>query len=399
MTDNRLSKRAQQGFSSAVRDLMARAVSADVLSLAGGRPAVESVPVDRVRSALDDAASELGAASLQYSMTEGVDSLRAVVTERMTAAIERDIAYRELTVTSGSQQGLDLAARVLIDPGDVVLIDDPAYLGALLSLRPYEPRLVGVPLDGDGLRTDIVEDHLRNGLRPKICYHNANFHNPSGSVTSTERRRHLAELADRYGFLVVEDDAYGELWFDEPPPPPIARYSTEVLHLGTSSKMLAPGLRVAWAVGPADVVGAMATAKHGVDLQTGTLVQHAVARLMADTAWLDGHLAKIRRIYAERGRKLAAAMASQLPGVTVEAPKGGMYLWFAAGAGEPPVSSIPLLGAALDRGMAFVPGPEFVVDQPADEWLRLSFATLPVEHFDEAAARLGQAVVDLRTGG
>jgi 2-aminoadipate transaminase len=120
---------------------------------------------------------------------------------------------------------------------------------------------------------------------------------------------------------------------------------------------------------------------------------------MADTAWLDGHLAKIRRIYAERGRKLAAAMASQLPGVTVEAPKGGMYLWFAAGAGEPPVSSIPLLGAALDRGMAFVPGPEFVVDQPADEWLRLSFATLPVEHFDEAAARLGQAVVDLRTGG
>lgn len=396
MTDNRLSKRAQGGFSSAVRDLMSRAVHADVLSLAGGRPAVESFPVDRIRAALDDTAAELGAAALQYCMTEGVDSLRAVVTERMTAAIEREIPYGELLITSGSQQGLDLAARVLVDPGDTVLIDDPAYLGALLSLRPYEPHLVGIPLDGDGLRTDIVEDHLRRGMRPKLCYHNANFHNPTGSVTSTERRRHLAELAERYGFLVVEDDAYGELWFDAPPPPPIARYSPEVLHLGTSSKMLAPGLRVAWAVGPADVVGAMSTAKHGVDLQSGTLVQHAVARLMADTAWLDEHLTSIRRIYAERGRKLAAAMASQLPGVTVEAPKGGMYLWFAAGAGEPLVSSLPLLGAALDRGMAFVPGPEFAVDQPFDEWLRLSFATLPVEHFDEAAARLGQAVVDLR---
>lgn len=397
MTDNRLSKRAQGGFSSAVRDLMSRAVSADVLSLAGGRPAVESFPVDRVRAALDDTLVELGAAALQYCMTEGVDSMRAVVTERMTAALDRDIAYRELLITSGSQQGLDLAARVLIDPGDTVLIDDPAYLGALLSLRPYEPHLVGIPLDADGLRTDVVEDHLRAGLRPKLCYHNANFHNPSGSVTSPERRRHLAELAERYGFLVVEDDAYGELWFDEPPPAPIARYSPEVLHLGTSSKMLAPGLRVAWAVGPADVVGAMSTAKHGVDLQTGTLVQHAVARLMTDP-WIEGHLASIRQIYAERGRKLAAAMASQLPGVTVEAPKGGMYLWFAAGAGEPPVASLPLLGAALDEGMAFVPGPEFVVDQPADEWLRLSFATLPVEHFDEAAARLGRAVKHLRTG-
>jgi 2-aminoadipate transaminase len=391
----RLSTRARRARSSVIRDLLAHAERPDVLSLAGGLPAPDTFPMARVGAELAAVLADLGPAALQYARTEGVDPLRAAVAERASEAWGRAVGVEAVLVTSGSQQGLDLVGRVLLDPGDVVVIDDPGYLGAVMALRSHDARLVGIPVDADGLRTDVLEDRLRAGLRPRLSYTNATFQNPTGAVLAPARRAHLAELAERYDFLVVEDDPYGELWFDGPPPAPVAAGSDRVVALGTGSKLLAPGLRVAWAVGPPAVVAAMTVAKQSVDLQTGTLAQHVVARLLADRRFLDAHLDLLRATYRDRAHALSGALAQHLPDVAIGAPRGGMFLWAAVGEpsrpGAPAVDTADLLAAGLPLGVAVVPGFAFAVDRPADTWARLSFATVAVDRFPEAARRLAAA--------
>jgi 2-aminoadipate transaminase len=397
----RLSERARRARSSVIRDLLAHAERPGVLSLAGGLPAPDAFPVERVGAEVAAVLAELGPTALQYCRTEGVDPLRAVVAQRTAQAWDRAVGVEEVLVTSGSQQGLDLVGRILVDPGDVVVIDDPGYLGAVMALRAHDARLVGVPVDADGLRTDVLEDRLRAGLRPRLCYTNPNFQNPTGAVMAPDRRTHLAALAERYDFLVVEDDPYGDLWFDGPPPAPIAAVSDRVVALGTGSKLLAPGLRVAWAVGPPAVLAAMAVAKQSVDLQSGTLAQHVVARLLADRGFLAGHLERLRATYRDRAHALVAGLTTHLPDVDVAAPRGGMFLWAPVGQpthpGQGPIDSADLLAAGLPLGVAVVPGSAFAVDRPADSWARLSFATVAVADFPEAARRLAAARAALTT--
>jgi 2-aminoadipate transaminase len=328
-------------------------------------------------------------AALQYGPTEGDDELRALAAARLGAAVAADVL-----VTTGSQQGLDLVARALVDPGDVVVVEAPSYLGALQALRTCEPAFVDVPLDRDGLCTDVLEERLVAGLRPKLLYTVPNFQNPSGTTLALGRRVHLAALADRYGFVVVEDDPYGVLRFRGDPLPPIRSFGENVVSLGTASKLLAPGLRVGWLAAPAWLLGPLVRLKQAADLHTSTLAQRIVADVLADAPFLAAHVEHVGALYRERCDALVDAVDGL---VDVVRPDGGMFLWGRMHDGD--LDTTALLAIAVERGVAFVPGPAFHVAGQGTDALRLSFSTLTPAELREAATRLGDAVADVATGG
>ncbi|CAN5135778.1 hypothetical protein BH20ACT3_BH20ACT3_04730 [soil metagenome] len=240
-----LSKRASGATSSTIRDILVHADAPDVISLAGGIPSPSSFPMDALRSAAM-AALAAGPRAVQYGRTDGDPACRAALVSWTDVPVDPD----DLVVTTGSQQGIDLVARVLVDPGDAVVVGDPDYLGALQALRSNDARLVAVPVDRDGLRTDVLAERLADGLRPKLVYVVTNFHNPTGASLAAPRRRQLVELAEYHGFLILEDDPYGELHYDAPPPPPVGPGIEQVVRLRSVSKTVAPGLRLGWMTGP-----------------------------------------------------------------------------------------------------------------------------------------------------
>jgi len=378
-----LARRARNARSSVIRDLLRLVEQPGVLSLAGGLPAADCFPVERLRVAADRALAAvgvLGTQALQYGPTEGDGELRDLVAAR--AGVESS----SVLITAGSQQALDLLARALIDPGDVVVVERPAYLGALQALRTCEPELVGIESDADGMRTDRLADRLEGGLRPKVVYVVPNFQNPTGAVMAVERRRQLAELADRFGFVVIEDDPYGELRFEGEALPPVASFGERVVRLGTVSKVLAPGLRVGWAIAPAALVGPLVRLKQAADLHTSSLSQRVALDAWGDDAFMAEHLTLLRRVYADRAAALLAALP---PALKADAPRGGLFLWARAVGLD---DSTALLPVAVEQGVAFVPGSAFDLDDRPGPWLRLSFSVLDPEQLGLAADRLGAAL-------
>ena len=277
-----LSTRARSGHSSAIRDLLRLTEQPGILSLAGGLPTAESFPTDELRGAaarILDASGPYGPQALQYGRTEGVTELRELV------AAQSGVPAETVVVTTGSQQALDLIARCTIDPGDVVVVESPTYVGALQAIRAFQPAFEPVPGDLAGLDTIELERRLVAGLRPTLCYVVSNFANPTGATMSLERREHLLRLAQRYGFLVLEDDPYGDLRFRGRPVPSIRSLpgaAEHVASLRTVSKTLAPGLRLGWAALPTWLTDAVVVAKQGVDLHTSTLSQLLALDLLSD---------------------------------------------------------------------------------------------------------------------
>ena len=263
-------------------------------------------------------------------------------------AARRPIRPADVVVTSGSQQALDLVARALLDPGDAVVVEDPAYVGALQVFQAAGAELTGVPLDADGMRVDVLADRLAAGLRPRLVHTVSSFHNPRGVTLAPDRRRALAALADRYGFLVVEDDPYGLLAFDGAPAQPVAAYGDRVLRLGSASKIVAPALRVGWLTGPAAVIAAVERLKQGTDLCGSSLTQAIAAELLADAGWLDAHLTTHPRGHGGAGRAFTAAVADLLPDVACTTPTGGMFCWLEFPPGD--VDTTELLPAGARRG-------------------------------------------------
>ncbi len=379
-----LSGRAAGATSSVIRDLLRLVDRPGVLSLAGGLPAPEGFPVERIRLAADRALARggrYGVTALQYGPTEGDDELRDLAAARLGAPAG------EVLITTGSQQGLDLVARALLDPGDVVVVEAPSYLGALQAFRACEPAFAEVGTDEYGLRTDVLEDLLVGGLRPKLLYTVPNFQNPSGATLPLERRRHLAALADRFGFLIVEDDPYGVLRFRGEHVPSIRTFSDRVVTLGTASKLLAPGLRVAWLAAPAWLFGSLVRLKQAADLHTSTLSQRIVADILADHDFVASHVRRVAAIYRERCDALAGAVADS---VDVVVPDGGMFLWGRVRGDA--IDTTELLPRAVELGVAFVPGAAFHVGDGGRGSLRLSFSTLTPTELAEAAARLAAAI-------
>lgn len=370
--------------SSAIRDLLKLTSRPEVIGLAGGLPDAQLMPRDRIALAAESALADR--ARLQYTESAGWGPLREVLAARESARLGRPVPLEEVFVTHGSQQALSLLAEVLLDPGALVVVEDPAYVGALQVFRAAGARIVSVPLDSEGMRIDALTELLDRGERPAVVHTVSNFHNPRGVTLSPPRRRALAELAERYGFWVIEDDPYGELWFDHPAPEPVASHSPNVIRLSSTSKTLAPTLRTGWMIAPNTVCRAVELLKQGADLCGSALTQQIAADLLADTDWFTAHVDKIRRIYGERAQSLVAALRTRLGTRIISTDAtGGMFIWVDF---TDDTDTVALLPRAIDHGVAFVPGSAFSVSGAERNSMRLCFTTSDAATLTEAVDRL-----------
>ncbi len=364
-----------------------------MLSLAGGMPSPHTFPVDELAEAARAAVADRPEVTLQYARTDGLTELRLVLAAMVGGARGRACGADEIVVTTGSQQALDLIGRTFLDPGDTVAIESPGYLGAIQALGAQQPCWLPVPVDHDGLDTDTLGRALAAGARPKLVYTTTDFLNPTGAVLHPGRRVALAALAERYGFLVVEDDPYGRLRFGEPVHPPVAAHTDRCITLGTTSKTIAPGLRVGWLSAPPTVAAALARTKQSVDLNTAALTQMVALALLRQPGWLDERAIALRDFYRPRAEHLQAALTSALPTADVPMARGGLFLWVTL----PGTDTTALLPRAIEEGVAFVPGSAFSTDGAPSPHLRVSFATLADDDLGEAARRLGAAAQHVGT--
>jgi 2-aminoadipate transaminase len=382
-------RRARIAVPSAVREILKVTERPEVISFAGGLPAEELFPVEAMQRAFSETLSRDGGSALQYATTEGFRELRAWIAERMTQH-GRTVRADDLLITHGSQQGLDLVSRVLLDPDDVVVVESPSYLAALQVFRAAESRLVTVPLDRDGIDVEQLERVFREE-RPKLLYLIPDHQNPSGAQLSLERRHQVLALCRRYRVPILEDDPYGEISFDGPRLPPLYALDDSgiVIYLSTFSKTLAPALRLGWIAAPANFLRSIAIAKQGADLHTGALPQRAAARLL-QTFDYDAHLTRIRDVYRARARAMEAAIEAHFPSeASWASPRGGLFLWVGIDA---PVSIDRLFAAALAADVAFVPGDPFFAEAAPNPFMRLNFSHRREAVITDGIRRLGAAL-------
>lgn len=381
---------------SLVRDLLQLTERSDAISLAVGLPAAELVPVELVRELLDRLFAEVGAPLLLYGPTEGLTALRERLAEWLSG---RGIvaAPAEVLVLSGSQQGLDLVARALIEPGDEVVVEEPSYFGALQVFRAAGARLLAIPVDDEGLRVDLLEQVLER-RRPKLIYTLPTFQNPSGRTLSPARRERLVGLAARHGVPLLEDDPYADLRYDGDPVPPLKAFdpSGTVLYLSTFSKVLFPGLRLGFLVAARPVVRRLALVKQLADLHTGTAAQWLLERLLAG-GHLPRHADRVRGVYRRRRDAMEQALLRGAPGdVGWSTPHGGFYYWITLPA---ELDRARLMAEAGTRGVSFLPGWACFPDPPGGSAVRLSFSYPPPDQIALGVARFLEAVAAARTGG
>jgi len=376
-----LSQRSAHHTVSPIRDLLKLTEQPGMISLAGGLPAPESFPVKALRAACAEVLDTQAHRALQYGPSEGIAPLREWVAAQLRAQGVAATAD-EILITSGSQQGLYLIGRVLIDPGSTVLVERPTYLGALQAFSPYAPQFADLEQDAEG-PLPALESSAR------MVYLQPNFRNPTGQTMSAARRAQWAQALHGRPIALVEDDPYGELWFDGPPPAPLAaQLPGRSILLGTFSKVLSPGLRLGYVHGPEHVIAKMTLARQAADLQTSSLTQHLVLKVLQGGLF-DAQLPRIRDLYRAQRDAMLTALSRHMPGnVQWEAPQGGMFLWLRLPEGMDATALLPL---ALQRQVAFVPGTAFYATAPAPRnTLRLSYATATPEQIDTAIARLGE---------
>jgi len=396
--EHRFAQRTQRMTSSAIRELLKLTEKPDIISFGGGMPAPEVFPIKEFEEACVRVLQTMGSQSLQYGSTEGVKTLRELIAQ-MSVRNHIDVTPENILITSGSQQALDLLGKILINPGDRILVESPTYLGALQAWAPYGAEYVTVPMDEHGMVTEAVEEALRSG--PKFIYVLPNFQNPTGVSLSLDRRKKLIELADRYGVPVVEDDPYGQLRYEGESLPSVVTldgqlrangdscYRGNVIYLSTFSKILAPGIRLAWVVAPPEVITKLVQAKQGADLHTPTFNQ-LVAYEVAKTGFLDEHIKLIRKVYHERRDVMLGALDSYFPsGVEWTHPDGGLFLWV-----ETPenVDTTELLKEAVKENVAFVPGVSFFPSGGGHNTMRLNFSNASPEKIRTGISRLGKVM-------
>ncbi|MSP12496.1 MAG: PLP-dependent aminotransferase family protein [Chloroflexi bacterium] len=392
--NHRYAQRTQRMAGSAIRELLKFTELPDVISFAGGLPAPELFPVAEIASATASVLSRMGSQALQYGATEGYTPLRELLAQQSGAPF----VTANILITTGSQQALDLLGKIFINPGDRILVESPTYVGALQAMNAYGAEYVAIPSDDYGMITENLEEALHVG--PKLIYVLPNFQNPSGVTLSLERRRQLLDLSRRYGVPIIEDDPYGQLRFEGDPLPSLLSlaaqdypddYQGNVIYLSTFSKTLAPGLRVAWVVAPAEVARKLVLAKQGADLHTASLNQilvHEIAR----TDFLDRHVPLIRQVYRERRDLMVTELAAHLPpGVRWTYPQGGLFLWVTLPEG---LDAAATLQAAIAQKVAFVPGAAFFPCGGGANTLRLNFSNANPVQISQGIARLGRVIYE-----
>jgi 2-aminoadipate transaminase len=374
--------------SSAIREILKVTESPEIISFAGGLPAPEMFPLAEFREAAF-AVMDADPSVLQYSTTEGYAPLREQIVARLGKR-GIDSSPDEILVTNGSQQGLDLVSKLILDPGDVVAVESPSYLGALQVFESYEARLVSVRTDEHGMEPDALEEVMCHD-RPKLVYLTPTFKNPTGVTIPSARRLRLAELSNRYGVVLIEDDPYGALRYRGEESAPIKSHdrSGSIVYLGSFSKIVAPGLRLGWIVAPPELRSRLVLAKQGADLHTGTLVQRALSRYLAAND-IERHVERLRAAYGKRRDVMVAALSRHFPsGVTWTHPDGGMFVWATLPEG---VDTAELLPKALEMKVAYVPGEPFFATDPARNCLRLNFSNSTPERIEEGIERLAGVV-------
>lgn len=376
---------------SEVRALFAVASRPEVVSLAGGMPYVQGLPDEDVMDAVRSVIERQGSMALQYGGGQGLPGLRARLVELMgEEGVEAD--PEAVMVTAGAQQALDLVAKILIDPGDEIVIEAPSYVGALSAFNAYEPRYVQIDLDDDGMVVDQLEDALVKGARPKFVYSVPNFHNPAGVTMSGERRRALVALCREAGIPIIEDNPYGMLRFEADALPTLRSLDPEnVIYLGTVSKVFSPGVRVGWALAPQSAIQRLVLAKEAADLCSSNLTQMMTEVYLSGDRWrpnLDG----LRETYRGRRDVMLKALEEHFPAdATWTRPAGGFYVW----ATVPPfLDTRSMLAAAVERLVAYVPGTAFYPDGRGADRMRLAFCYPPEDRIEEGIARLGTLLAD-----
>ena len=390
--DGRYAERMKDVRSSAVRDLFAAATRPDMISFSGGMPEVSRVPVDEVAAAATSALRESGCEALQYGSSEGRHALRAFVCELM-AEIGVRIRPDDTVITAGAQQALDLLAKVFLNPGDVIITEGPTYLGALQAFSAYQPRIVCIPMDAEGMRTDLLAAELeRLGPRgAKFIYPIPNFQNPGGVTLTPARRRTLLELARSYDVPIVEDDPYGRLRFEGGHAMPLRALDEEVIYLGTFSKIFAPGLRLGWVVAPRPILGKLLLAKQAADLCGSAYTQLTAERYFGGTRWRRV-LQDLTRTYAERRDAMVAALEEHFPAeARFTVPEGGFFVWV-----EMPafLDLKSILAEAVEHGVTYVPGDAFFPDGRGRNCMRLAFCYAEPEAINEGIRRLAEVLED-----
>lgn len=399
--DHRYAQRTQRMGSSAIRELLKLTEQPDLISFAGGLPAPEVFPVEEFTAACEYVLREFGAQALQYSATEGFKPLREMIV-RHTSRFGIEVTPENILITSGSQQALDLLGKILINPGDRILVESPTYLGALQAWSAYGAEYVTVGMDDHGMITDELEEALRSG--PKFIYVLPNFQNPSGVTLSLERRHRLIQLADQYGVPIVEDDPYGQLRYEGEHIPSIFVLDSEfrgncefcyrgnVIYTSTFSKILAPGIRLAWVIAPPEVIQKLVQAKQGTDLHTSTFIQ-LVAHAVSRGGFLDKHIELIKKVYKRRLDLMMASMDGYFPpGVDWAHPEGGLFTWV-----ELPdqLDAADVLKVAIEKKVAFVPGAPFFPGGGGHNTFRLNFSNASEENIKLGIARLGKVMSEI----
>lgn len=396
--DQRYAQRTQRMGSSAIRELLKLTEKPEIISFAGGLPAPEVFPVEEFSAACQRVLRDFGAQALQYSTTEGFLPLREMIA-RHTARYGIKVTPDNILITSGSQQALDLLGKIFINRGDRILVESPTYLGAIQAWNAYGAEFIAVPLDEHGMRTDALEEAFRSG--PKFIYVLPNFQNPTGVTLMDERRHVLIDLAHRYGVPIIEDDPYGQLRYEGENLPSVVVldgqerddggpcYRGNVIYLSTFSKILAPGIRLAWVIAPPEVISKLVQAKQGADLHTASFTQ-MVAFEVSHGGFLDRHIELIRKVYKERRDVMLAAMDRHFPAeVDWTQPEGGLFLW---GVLPDYLKAADVLRSAVEEKVAFVPGEPFYPCGGGHNTMRLNFSNATPENIREGIARLGKVL-------
>ena len=386
-----MAQRAEKMNPSVIREILKVTEKPGIISFAGGLPSPQTFPIDAMREASERVLRDDGKAALQYAASEGYAPLREWVAKDLLKQ-GMHVSPDQVLITTGSQQGLDLVAKILIDAGSRILVETPTYLGALQAFTPMEPIAVGVNSDDHGV--DAADLRAKVGVgadKARFVYLLPNFQNPTGRTMTEERRAAVGQVAIETGLPIIEDNPYGDLWFDAPPAPSLSsRHPEGSVYLGSFSKILAPGLRLGYLVAPTSLYPKLLQAKQAADLHTPSFNQRVVAEVLKD-GFIERHVPTIRALYKQQCEAMLAALDREMAGLglTWNRPVGGMFLWVQLPKG---LKAIPLLAKAVDKGVAFVPGSAFYAGDANESTLRLSFVTATVDQINIGMKALAAAI-------
>jgi 2-aminoadipate transaminase len=391
-----MARRAEKMNPSVIREILKVTEKPGIISFAGGLPSPKTFPVEAMLEATQQVLTHDGRASLQYAASEGYGPLREWVAHDLLKQ-GMQVSPDQVLITTGSQQGLDLVAKILIDADSRILVETPTYLGALQAFTPMEPQVVSVDSDDSGVDADDLKAKASDaaGNRARFVYLLPNFQNPTGRTMTEARRAAVAAVAVEAGLPIIEDNPYGDLWFDAAPPPSLAsRHPDGTVYLGSFSKILAPGLRLGYLVAPKALYPKLLQAKQAADLHTPSFNQRIVSEVLKN-GFIDRHVPTIRALYKQQCAAMLAALDREMAGLdfTFNRPAGGMFLWARLPAG---VDAVGLLPKAVEKNVAFVPGAAFYADHADPRTLRLSFVTASVDQINTGIAALAQAIREYR---